>query len=238
MYSLDVNLLRERATGASSPGRPRPTESPLPLLGGLAIAVVAPLAVLGLWWKQGQELASLQARKDLLSSQLVSLRSQARQVEQLRRETDQLNQDADSLASIFTRLRSWSAVLTDLAARTPTTVQITGLEQPGGGDSIKLLGKARSYDAANDLLLSLQRSPLYTPTSLGLEKAETLAPPTTTGKDGKTAVALGPALVSFSLGGSLSPTPATALLPQLAQLGAQGLVSRIQTLQRLGVIKP
>lgn len=238
MYSLDLNLLRERSGSSPTPTRRAPSGSPLPLLGGLAIAVVAPVAVLGLWWKQGQDVAALQARRDLLNSQLIGLRSQAKQVEKLQQETARLNQDADSLASIFTGLRSWSALLTDLAKRTPRDVQITTLDQPGGGSNIQLQGQARSYDSANDLLLSLQRSPLYSPTSLGLQKATRTEAPAPTGKDGKPTGPPPPALVSFTISGSLSTTPATQLLPQLSQLGANGLVARIQSLQRLGVLKP
>jgi type IV pilus assembly protein PilN len=99
----------------------------------------------------------------------------------------QIETENQALATVFDRIKPWSAVLQDIRGRVPTGVQISQIEQlegevpqqatpsptasPSPGESpaptatepppskVRITGFARSFNDVNDFVLTLQRSP-------------------------------------------------------------------------------
>jgi type IV pilus assembly protein PilN len=137
MYSLDINLLRERAeyqTGEQSEFINNTNISPpkygkIPLFVGAGVAALTLLATGGGWMWLGQQTTQLEAKQKELDQKLGSLQAQDRRLEQLNGQVAQLNDETQSLASVFNQVQPWSAVLQDLRESIPQGVQIAGVMQ-------------------------------------------------------------------------------------------------------------
>jgi type IV pilus assembly protein PilN len=137
MYSLDINLLRERAefqTGEQSEFINNTNIAPakygkVPLFVGAGVAALALLATGGGWMWLGQQTTQLEAKQKDLDQKLGSLQAQDRQLEQLNGQVAQVNSETQSFASVFNQIQPWSAVLQDLRESIPQGVQIAGVTQ-------------------------------------------------------------------------------------------------------------
>lgn len=142
-----------------------------------------------------------------------------------------------ALAQGLVNARSGSALLRDLQRRVPQDVQLSGVDVPPGGGSLRLKGEAGGtlpFARINALQIELARSPLLDPTSVRLLKAmradATQAPPAGS--------AAAPGLVSFELTAQFrKPLPPAAELQILTELGATGMAARLQQLQAEGVLR-
>jgi type IV pilus assembly protein PilN len=137
MYSLDINLLRERAeyqTGEQSEFINNTNVAPakygkIPLFVGAGVAALALLATGGGWMWLGQQTTQLEAKQKDLDQKLGSLQAQDRQLEQLNGQVAQVNGETQSFASVFNQIQPWSAVLQDLRESIPQGVQIASVSQ-------------------------------------------------------------------------------------------------------------
>ncbi len=137
MYSLDINLLRERAeyqTGAQSEFATNTTMVPakygkLPLYIGIGTAALALLASGGGWLFLDRQTSQLEAKQKDLDQKLGSLKVQDARLAEINTQFGQINDETQSLASVFNQVQPWSAVLQDLRESIPQGVQIAKVTQ-------------------------------------------------------------------------------------------------------------
>lgn len=114
--------------------------------------------------------------------------------------------------------------------------------------NIEISGIAKSFNDVNDFLLVLQKSNFLQPKETRLVTAELQANPTKLeplkfrdlpqqASIQQTDLPKLPEQVNFNIQTKLSEVPASDLLRELDRKGAAGLVTRIEELQRRGVIQ-
>ncbi|WP_309734616.1 PilN domain-containing protein [Chamaesiphon sp. OTE_75_metabat_556] len=138
MYSLDINLLRERAeyqtgqqTDLSSgiPAAPRGKYGKIPLFVGVGMAALALMATGGSWLYLGQQTTQLEAKQKDLDQKLGSLKVQDARLAELNTQFSQISGETQSLASVFNQVQPWSAILQDLRESIPQGIQIETVNQ-------------------------------------------------------------------------------------------------------------
>jgi type IV pilus assembly protein PilN len=210
MYSLDVNFLNDRTIRPSEagPSAPRAVQSSqAPLFVGVAVGILLPALAAGLWFFLQTRNAKLQTEIAELDSQLAAAQAQLQEVNTIRQQVDQMNQQNQALATVFDRIKPWSAILQDVRGRVPTGMQLDSIEQkkltpvaapppppaPADGSApppapppavekpstvIQISGVARNFDEVNDFLLTLQQSPFLEPELTKILAAELIDDPT------------------------------------------------------------
>lgn len=212
MYSLDVNFLNDRVERIAEGGVRTPTamaqDSPRPLYIGTAIGVFGLALVLGSWVFLQQRNAALQARQAELDTQLAALQAQLQEVDTINAQIGAIDAENKALATVFDRIKPWSAILQDVRDRVPVGVQVSLIEQkeptvqpvaapppspaPAEGappaapaapaepppSTISITGQARNFSDVNDFLLTLQRSPFLTGEDTKLVTAVLISDPT------------------------------------------------------------
>ncbi|MCT0200132.1 PilN domain-containing protein [Synechococcus sp. CS-1325] len=227
-----VDLLRERRLELGLPADPpRPADPRRLLLIGAAVAAGLVTAALGmallLRWQQQmlsnelERLAPVQTQVETLEKQLAVERAA---IETSRKANQQL---AEGLVAV----RSGTALMSDLAGRTSTGLQLTALKV--NKDDLELKGRSSdpgAFERINALVLRLKSSPLLDPARVRLGRAERGAPESGTKP--------GPApLVNFELTAAFrEPLTGPAQLRLLQGLGADGMALRLQLLQREGLL--
>ena len=138
MYTIDINLLRERAeyqTGAQSEFINNTTISPTakygkaPLFVGVGIAALSLLATGGGWLFLGQQTTQLEAKQKDLDQKLGSLKIQDAKLAELNGQISLATEQNQSLTSVFNQVQPWSAILQDLRESIPKGVQIANISQ-------------------------------------------------------------------------------------------------------------
>jgi type IV pilus assembly protein PilN len=230
MTSTPLDLLHEQRLqqGLPDPAQELRAQRALVLQGALigAAVVLACAAVTGLLVVRQQMLRSELDRLALVEAEVQAADTRLR-ASQTRLST--LQRANKALAQGLVNARSGSALLRDLQRRVPQDVQLTGVDVPPGGASLKLQGEAGGslpFARINALQIELGRSPLLDPTSVRLVKAMRRS------YDNK------PALVSFELTAQFrKPLPPAAELQILSELGATGMAARLQQLQAEGLLR-
>jgi len=234
---------------------------------GLAAGVLLP-AIVGVWWLFLQNKnAQLQSKNAEIDAQLNSLGIQEQQLQKIQSETNKIKAENQALATVFNQIHPWSATLQDLRDRIPAAVQIQNIKQtalstpqqsqpaPNSAPSaaqkgqsaansaggIEISGMASSFSDANDFLLTLQQSSFFKPADTKIVTAELIDSPISAAGVSKSPTALPvkpPQVVRYTIQSNLSDVPASKLIQELEYKGTFGLVNRIRTLQKIGVIQP
>jgi type IV pilus assembly protein PilN len=253
MYSLDINFLNDRpGSGKDNQTQKKksvalPAGEMTPIYIGAAVALVLPaLLGAGLWYVQGQsasidqDIAALEGEKQALESKLGDINQKKAEIAAIKTETQ-------ALISVFDQIRPWSAMLQVVRDRIPTNVQIENIKQTAPENTaegeltnraggIEIRGSARSFNDVNDFLLSLQQSPFFKSSEGKIVTAELADAPIPQGLPEGVTVKI-PQIVKYTIVSKLSDVPASELMRELEQKGTVGLVARIRSLQRTGVIK-
>ncbi|AFY96332.1 PilN domain-containing protein [Chamaesiphon minutus] len=137
MYSLDINLLRERTdvqtdrqTDYTSGTNVAPAKyGKLPLFAGIGVAALTLMASGGGWLLLGQQTTQLEAKQQELDRKLGSLKVQDARLQELNGQIAQVNDETQSLASVFNQVQPLSAILQDLRESIPQGVQIATISQ-------------------------------------------------------------------------------------------------------------
>lgn len=195
---------------------------------GWAMLLVGGVALLGvlLTVRAQSVLASLD-REALVEAKVAEL-EQA--LNGRNKSLEQLSSANRNLASALVAIRSGSALMRDLQLRVPQGVRLRVVKILA--DSLEIKGEARdplSFARINALQLQLARSPLLDPQGVVLTQAERIR--------GEATQAMGTNQVGFQLTARLRPPLAAgqeALI--LRQLGADGMVRRLQLLQSEGLL--
>ena len=218
----DGDLLHQRRLERGLPPQAEPVRPARGLLlrgtalgGGLLVAALAGWVWIEL--RQGQVNQALQGAQ-AIAAQVQNLEGQA---QQRRRELSLLNRSSEGLAKGLVAVSSGSALLAQLMAITPAGVQLTDVQVKGLELSLKgLASDPEAFRRVNALSLSLARSPLFEPASIKVVKlSRTDAEP-----------------VAWQISAKAASLSAAQQLQLLQQLGAEGLVRRLQMLQRAGLL--
>lgn len=253
MYSVDINFLNDRAerpmeVQVATPGAP--AGSRLPLYIGLLVGVAAFAGTVGYWFVLKNQINTLNAEESRLSGELASIQGKVQEINNVRAQTDLIKQENDALVQVFQKVRPWSSILQEIRNVIPPFVQIVDLTQTAGdtlaggeppaAGGIEIKGKACSFDAVNDFILVLQRSPLLEPNSVRLVSSKRPDQPLDEADGTCPGVAAGTPtfLIEYTLRSNITSKPAAELLPEFNSLGNVGLVTRIQALQDIGAIQP
>jgi type IV pilus assembly protein PilN len=159
-------------------------------------------------------LGTVEAEVQLFETQLTAARGKLRGVE---------NANADLVKGLIA-VRSGSALMRDLQLRVPAGVQLTAATEEGRGYRLKGVSRdPQAFARINAFQLQLKRSPLLDPNGVTLVKASRGA--------------AGSGLVSFELLVNVRPPISPPAEKQiLTQLGAEGLVRRLNLLQQEGLL--
>ncbi|RCJ40685.1 fimbrial protein [Nostoc minutum NIES-26] len=254
MYSLDINFLKDRPIYQNKPNKSGGIKLPVgnltPIYVGVALSVCLPgLAATGWWFLQvkngelEQNIAQLDRENKKLDAEIGS-------INKIREDTSKVKAETQSLVSVFDQIRPWSAMLQDFRDRIPATVQIDNVKQTpptptaegkppnNSAGGIQINGLARSYNDVNDFLLTLQQSRFLKSSDSKIISANLVdAPiPPSTGRVTTNVPIKPPQIVRYTIQSSLSDVPASELMRELEQKGTVGLVTRIRSMQQIGVI--
>jgi type IV pilus assembly protein PilN len=137
MYSLDINLLKERtedrsgnqtdfSTGTSiAPSKYGKT----PLYIGIGVAALSLLATGGGYLWTGQQTAQLEVKQKDLDGKLGSLKVQEQRLQQVTSQVGLVTAETKSLSSVFDQVQPISSILQDLRESTPQGIQIDSIAQ-------------------------------------------------------------------------------------------------------------
>jgi len=210
MYSLEINFLNDRQERPTDVGvsQSRGQESPRPLYMGIAVGVLLPALVVGLWFAAQQRNASLTQRQTELAGQVGALDQLKQEVAAINAQIQASEAENKALATVFNYIKPWSAILQDVRERVPAGVQVSQIEQtepqaqpgavpapqpspsPGAPpaaapppptpatSNIKVTGQARTFTDVNDFLLTLQQSHFLESGETRLVSAELVDNPT------------------------------------------------------------
>jgi type IV pilus assembly protein PilN len=268
MYSLDVNFLKDRHLTepgkTASPVKVSPGfdfRQNLPTFIGLGVGV-ALLAIAGLCgvflnWQKAQTEEQVRA----LDAELGQLQGRSKKLQDLKKQLAAIEGENNALVGVFERIRPWSAILQEIRLQIPPTVSVSGIQQVDlppdaaqgqttGRTQLKISGFARDYEAVNHYLLTLQGSPFLKADKTAIEsasEADLLIPldprPIASIPLPRSYLSLKPTVtvpkgVKYTIVAELQDTPVTRQLPSIARNGAVGVVTRIKTLERQGVLPP
>ena len=277
MYSLDVNFLNDRTVRPTETtvGRIKePRENSRARILGLAAFVALVALPLGLLLYLNQQKTRLNAELTALDQELAELGILQTQLQSLQNQVQQIESQNQALATVFDRIKPWSAILQDIRERVPAGVQISLIQEtiaepvtptptpaPSPAASpgtpappppaapeppppvIQITGQARTFDDANDFLLTLQGSPFLNSAETRLVRAELVDNPTNVeveqpeNRNSQIEVEL-PRVVNYTIESTLTDRTATQLFQDLERTLAVGLAARIQALKDKGVIQP
>lgn len=229
MYSIDINLLKERPELGGGAATPTVASggSNIPIILGGVVAVLfiglvlAGSAAVSFWVQQ------LALQEQEVEDQLAALSPDLQKMDELKKEQQQITAETQALATAFNQIRPWSAVLMDLGAKTPGGMQIIKISQSPTGNELVIDGRASSFNDVNDFVLLLQNQSAFID-----GPATKLAKADRAGSDED-----GPSGINFSLNTAISTIPASELLEELEANGAEGLAARINFLKEQGVVK-
>ncbi len=251
--------------GKQSSKRRLPVSNFTQLYLGLATGLLLPAVVGAGWLFLQNQNSQLEQNIAKLDENLSRLGIQQQEIKKIQEETNQIKAETQALATVFNQIRPWSAILQDIRDRTPVAVQIESIKQtaaaappqgqpapnaspppqgqpaanPVGG--IEVSGVARSFNDVNDFLLTLQQSPFFKPTDTKIVTAELIDNPiqaaVPVAQSTKAVPIKLPQVVRYTIQSSLSDAQASELLRELERKGALGLVTRIRTLQKRGIIQ-
>ncbi|MBD2542762.1 MULTISPECIES: PilN domain-containing protein [Planktothricoides] len=260
MYSIDINFLNDRPDykppdiSKPIPGKQTSTASLPFLIGGAAVAVAAICSAGGWWWIVTTKNAQLQAEITKLESESGLLEAEVKKVEELENKTKQYNEQTKFFTSIFnTSVKPVSSLLDELSSILPPGMQLSQISQtlkPAEGENIQantpwgvisqdieITGLSPSFAEVNDLLLILKSSPFFNEKETALVEAELIEIPIQvewTGI-GDAPENLTPKVVQYKISTKATNVLASEILPDLQRTNAQGLLSRLNRLQQLGV---
>jgi type IV pilus assembly protein PilN len=137
MYSLDINLLKERTEDRSgnqtdfsrgtsiAPSKYGKT----PLYIGIGVAALSLLATGGGYLWTGQQTAQLEVKQKDLDGKLGSLKVQEQRLQQVTSQVGLVTAETKSLSSVFDQVQPISSILQDLRESTPQGIQIDSIAQ-------------------------------------------------------------------------------------------------------------
>ena len=199
MYSLNINFLKDRPEyQANRPGSPAgggaaAKPSRLPIILGVIVGIIVPAAIGGFSGYLLIQKGNLEANQAKLDQDLQDLEAELKKAAQAEAEMKAIDGLTQGLVGVFSRVKSWSAVLGDLRDRLPAGVQLISIREadnpalkntssapakPAAGATaatatantptppkkfLTIEGYANSIEGVGEFLLLLQKSPFLNP---------------------------------------------------------------------------
>lgn len=264
MYSLDINFLNDRPeykpeAVSRVKGPPTGQESQRPFILGLVVAIALPLMALGAWWFLNSRNTALEEELASINQALGDLQTKKDQLSQIQKEAADTQKQARDLASVFNLIKPSSVLLKDIQDRTPPNVQVLAVRQvplPPGSPSpspgapvdvgtLEIVGVAQTFSAVNDFALVLQQSPFLQADATRVAASELLQPENFTNLQLENVPQVSvpdrlrpelPRQVRFTIASAPTQKASSELLPQLEKAQGVGLTTRIETLQKEGLL--
>ncbi|WP_287129538.1 PilN domain-containing protein [Candidatus Cyanaurora vandensis] len=226
MYVPEINFLKDRTTeGVAEPLVSESFESE----GGLdplIVAVVLPVAALGLVaavtlffnsqiGSKTDELAALNSQIGVVQAEVASLKSQEKELQEYQNRSQ-------AVINLFDLSRPWSAVLEDLRRRVPSSVWLENFTAKE--NAVQISGRALDYTQVAAFQLTLADSPFVE--AVELEDTSQQA-----------ATAESPATVSYKLNLKLKQQGIGQFATVLEEAGSIGLLEKLRRLQKENLIQ-
>ncbi len=228
MYAVEINFLRDRVPQGQT--YVEEEDSPLPLVLGIALGVIALIGAGGVWGYTAYQEQTLAQEKVQGEARLNPLRQQLAELDKLKERVNQIRKETEELANVVEKVTPWSAVVQDLGNRTLPGIQLGKVEQ--SGSNLKITGQANEFATVNEFLLVLERSPFFKsqppnqPRLINSQRAASRGDEDTQ------------PLVQYEVQVSLaSDKKLSENLANLKRTGAVGLETRIEILRELGILK-
>ncbi|MCL2923416.1 MAG: PilN domain-containing protein [Trichodesmium sp. MAG_R04] len=270
MYGLDINFLNDRPEYKKDIPKPAVSgpslEDTRPIILGTAVAVAINSLVAGGWLYINNVNSKLQGDLDKLNGELNTLIVQVKDLEAIKEKTKKFQAEAEALATVFDQIKSWSALLGELATLVPNGVIITTIEQkeaevsapppdnksakkdekqetstpPRPTATILLSGTSDSYGNINDFQLLLENSPFFQEKTKLISTARKPNPTRLELRESN--LILAPEIpelleiIEYKIETKLSSLGVSELLPELKSKGSIGLVERVQILKETGIL--
>lgn len=121
---------------------------------GVGLAVVAGLAIAGIWYMVLQQMiGDQQARNDFLKGEIARLDAQIKDIATLRAEIDSLKARQKAVEDLQTDRNTPVRLLDELVKQTPEGVYFTSIKQTGY--QVQLAGVAQSNERVSEMLRNL-----------------------------------------------------------------------------------
>jgi len=228
MYAVEINFLRDRVPQGQT--YTEEEDSPLPLVLGIAVGVIALVGAGGLWGFTAMRKQDLEQQKVQGEARLNPLRQQLAELDKLKERVAQIRKETEELANVVERVTPWSAVVQDLGNRTLPGIQLGKVEQ--SGTNLKITGQANEFSTVNDFLLVLARSPFLKGTPPSDPRLINSQRAAITGEEDTQPLVQYEVQVTLATDKKLSEN-----LANLKRTGAVGLETRIEILRELGILK-
>jgi type IV pilus assembly protein PilN len=227
MYAVEINFLRDRMPQGQAYAEE--DDSPLPLVVGIAVGVIALIGAGGVWGFTVYQEQALAQEKVQGEARLNPLRQQLAELDKLKERVSQIRKETEELANVVEKVTPWSAVVQDLGNRTLPGIQLGKVSQ--SGNNLIITGQANEFSTVNDFLLVLEKSPFLKsqapnqPRLINSQRAEIRGDEDTQ------------PLVQYEVQVSLaSDKKLSENLANLKRTGAVGLETRIGILRELGIL--
>lgn len=230
LFADSQDLLGQRRLERGlEPAPPRLVSARRLLLTGGVIGTAALGCVLGAWaliLLRNQMLSVEIARLGMVPAQLQALELKLRSEKS---KLEQQSKSTEALARGLVAVSSGSALMTQFTRLTPQGVQITDLGV--SGQALSLKGRADdpgAFTRINALSLLLAYDPLFKPDAVRVLKLnrESMDASKATARPG----------MMWELAAGLAQLKSAQQLPLLRKLGADGMATRLQDLQRMGIL--
>ncbi|HEY9815651.1 MAG TPA: PilN domain-containing protein [Candidatus Obscuribacterales bacterium] len=122
MYSLDINFLsdrEERISAEPAASKAAAPQSPIMLYAGLIIGIGLPAAMVGLWLFSQYRTGILQQENQALDNQIAQIESLRGEFADVDSQVKLIEEEVQALATVFDRIKPWSAILQDVRDRIP-----------------------------------------------------------------------------------------------------------------------
>lgn len=122
MYSLDINFLSDREERISAEpvaSKAAAPQSPVLLYAGLIIGIGLPAAMVGLWLFSQYRTGILQQENQALDNQIAQIESLRGEFADVDSQVQLIEEEVQALATVFDRIKPWSAILQDVRDRIP-----------------------------------------------------------------------------------------------------------------------
>lgn len=205
MYSLDINFLNDRpelgsdkkraSTAGQRRSRPANPGDKRPLFLGAALGLAALALSGGIFLYLSTQNAALEAEQQDLDGKLGDLAAKEKEAADVEAQIKAIKKESTALAGVFNSIKPWSALMQDVRARIPASVQILSVKPapadaapPSGQPAAKpavgavegappagnvlISGVATGFNDVNDFLLVLQKSSFLKAEATKLVKAE------------------------------------------------------------------
>lgn len=205
MYSLDINFLNDRpelgsdkkraSTQGRQRSRPANPGDKRPLFLGAALGLAALALSGGLFLYLSTQNAALESEQQDLDGKLGDLAAKEKEAADVEAQIKAIKTESTALAGVFNSIKPWSALMQDVRARIPASVQILSIKPapastapPSGQPAAKpavgavegappagnvlISGVATGFNDVNDFLLVLQKSSFLKSEETKLVKAE------------------------------------------------------------------